>query len=50
MHHQYLIIQYLLNLSQLKKVYEHFTKKDVPAKLKDELTKVLQLKIMIISM
>ena len=31
-------------LSQFKKVYEHFTKKDVPTKLKDELTKVLQLK------
>ena len=31
-------------LSQFKKVYEHFTKKDVPDKLKNELTKVLQLK------
>ena len=31
-------------LSQFKKVYEHFTKNDVPTKLKDELTKVLQLK------
>jgi len=31
-------------LSQFKKVYEHFTKSNVPTKLKDELTKVLQLK------
>ena len=31
-------------LNQFKKVYEHFTKKDVPVKLNNELTKVLQLK------
>ncbi len=31
-------------LSQFKKVYEHFTKSDLPEKLKDELTEVLQLK------
>jgi len=31
-------------LSQFKKVYEHFTKSNVPTKLKNELTKVLQLK------
>lgn len=31
-------------LSQFKKVYQHFTKSNVPTKLKDELTKVLQLK------
>ena len=31
-------------LSQFKKIYEHFNKKDVPDKLKKELTKVLQLK------
>ena len=34
----------LTYLNQFKKVYEHFTDKDVPTKLKDELTKVLQLK------
>ena len=31
-------------LSQFKKVYEYFTKSNVPTKLKNELTKVLQLK------
>ena len=31
-------------LSQFKKVYEHFTKKNVPDKLKNELINVLQLK------
>ena len=31
-------------LSQFKKVYEHFTNKGVPVKLKTELTKVLELK------
>jgi hypothetical protein len=31
-------------LSQFKKVYEHFTKSDLPEKLKNELIKVLQLK------
>ncbi len=30
--------------SQFKKVYEHFTDKDVPVKLKNELTKVLEFK------
>jgi hypothetical protein len=32
-------------LNQFKKVYEHFTNKNVPAKLKNELIKVLELKI-----
>ena len=31
-------------LNQFKKVYEHFTDKDVPVKLKNEIIKVLQLK------
>jgi len=31
-------------LNQFKKVYEHFTNKNVPAKLKNELIKVLELK------
>lgn len=31
-------------LNQFKKVYEHFTDKDVPVKLKNELIKILQLK------